>query len=345
MGWVHRRRDLGNLIFIDVRDRGGIAQIVFNKELGAAAHARAEELRSEYVIAVRGNVAPRAKPNPELPSGEVEIFATELRLLNTAKTPPFVIEDEVSATEETRLRYRYLDMRRPQLQRNLALRHRVVLEMRRTLDALGFLSKSKTPMLTRSTPEGARDYLVPSRVHHALFLRAAAIAADVQAASDDRRLRQIFSDRPLFPRCDEKTYAPTCSTISSNWTSKCPSRARTTSSASSSRYWFASSPGRALPMQAMYPSLRMEYREAIKRFGSDKPDLRFGMELCDVTQHFAAGREKLRIEGNVQAMAAPGASAFSLLLLDRARRAGQEIGRARPLHCEGHCRRHHFFAR
>src|SRR5262249_32529121 len=128
MGWVHRRRDLGNLIFIDIRDRGGIAQIVFNKELGASAHARAEELRSEYVIAVSGKIAKRDKPNPELPSGEIEVFASELKLLNTSKTPPFVIEDEVSATEETRLRYRYLDMRRPQLQRNLALRHKVVLE-------------------------------------------------------------------------------------------------------------------------------------------------------------------------------------------------------------------------
>src|SRR5579872_5767792 len=130
MGWVHRRRDLGNLIFIDLRDRGGIAQIVFNKELSPVAHARAEELRSEYVVAIRGRVAPRQKPNPDLPSGEVEVFASELRLLNSAKTPPFLIEDEVTASEETRLRYRYLDLRRAQLQRNLALRHRVVLEMR-----------------------------------------------------------------------------------------------------------------------------------------------------------------------------------------------------------------------
>ena len=168
MGWVHRRRDLGNLIFIDLRDRGGIAQIVFNKELVAAAHARAEELRSEYVVAVRGKVARRARPNPELPSGEVEVFASELHILNTAKTPPFVVEDEVTAGEETRLRYRYLDLRRPQLQRNLALRHRIVLEMRKTLDALGFY-EIETPMLTRSTPEGARDYLVPSRVHHGHF--------------------------------------------------------------------------------------------------------------------------------------------------------------------------------
>src|ERR1700688_2769617 len=125
MGWVHRRRDLGNLIFIDLRDRGGIAQIVFNKELGAAAHARAEELRSEFVVAIRGRIARRQKPNPELASGEVEMFASELRILNTAKTPPFVVEDEVNASEETRLHYRYLDLRRSHLQHNIALRHKI----------------------------------------------------------------------------------------------------------------------------------------------------------------------------------------------------------------------------
>ncbi|PYU30888.1 MAG: aspartate--tRNA ligase, partial [Acidobacteria bacterium] len=168
MGWVHRRRDLGNIIFIDLRDRGGIAQIVFNKELAPAAHARAEELRAEYVMAVRGRVSRRQKPNPELASGEVEVFAAELRILNMAKTPPFVVEDEVSASEETRLHYRYLDLRRSRPRRNIALRHKIVLEIRRTLDGLGFY-EIETPMLTRSTPEGARDYLVPSRIHHGQF--------------------------------------------------------------------------------------------------------------------------------------------------------------------------------
>src|SRR3984957_8474119 len=168
MGWVHRRRDLGNLIFIDLRDRSGLAQIVFNKELCPAAHGRAEELRGEYVMAVRGRVERRQKANPELASGEVEIFASELRILNTAKTPPFVVEDEINASEETRLRYRFLDLRRPRPQRNLALRHRIVLEIRKAMDALGFY-EIETPILTRSTPEGARDYLVPSRIHHGQF--------------------------------------------------------------------------------------------------------------------------------------------------------------------------------
>src|SRR5690349_6123652 len=168
MGWVHRRRDLGNIIFIDLRDRGGIAQIVFNKELAPAAHARAEELRAEYVIAVRGRVSRRQKPNPDLASGEVEVFASELRILNTAKTPPFVVEDEVSASEETRLHYRYLDLRRTRPQRNIALRHKIFLEIRRTLNELGFY-EIETPMLTRSPPARARDHLVASRVHHGQF--------------------------------------------------------------------------------------------------------------------------------------------------------------------------------
>ncbi|MGH9860839.1 MAG: amino acid--tRNA ligase-related protein, partial [Candidatus Acidiferrales bacterium] len=168
MGWVHRRRDLGQLIFIDVRDRAGIAQIVFNKETAPEAHAKAEQLRGEYVVAVEGRVVRRAKPNPEIPTGEVEVMAAKLHLLNTAKTPPFQIEDEINATEETRLRYRYLDLRRAKPHANLALRHRVILEIRKAMDELGFY-EVETPMLTRATPEGARDYLVPSRVHPGNF--------------------------------------------------------------------------------------------------------------------------------------------------------------------------------
>jgi len=167
LGWVHRRRDLGQLIFIDIRDRAGIAQIVFNKEL-PDTHKKAEELRSEFVVAVEGRVLLRQKPNPELPTGEVEVMATRLHILNNAKTPPFMIEDDTNASEETRLRYRYLDLRRPRPHRNLELRHRVVFEIRKALDDLGFF-EIETPMLTRSTPEGARDYLVPSRLHHGQF--------------------------------------------------------------------------------------------------------------------------------------------------------------------------------
>src|SRR3984893_9734094 len=168
MGWVARRRDLGNLLFLDVRDRSGIVQVVFNKETHPEAHAKAEQARSEFVVAVEGKVIQRQKSNPELATGEVEIVASRLHILNTAKTPPFQKEAHINDAEETRLRSRYLDLRRPRPHRNLALRHKMFLEIRRTMDELGFL-EIETPVLTRSTPEGARDYLVPSRVHHRQF--------------------------------------------------------------------------------------------------------------------------------------------------------------------------------
>jgi aspartyl-tRNA synthetase len=320
MGWVHRRRDLGNLIFIDLRDRGGIAQIVFNKELVAAAHARAEELRSEYVVAVRGKVAPRAKPNPELPSGEVEVFASELHLLNTAKTPPFVVEDETTAGEETRLRYRYLDMRRPQLQRNIALRHRIVLEMRKTLDGLGFY-EIETPMLTRSTPEGARDYLVPSRIHHGHFY------ALPQSPQMFKQLLMIGGYDKYFQiaRCfrDEDLRADRQPDFTQlDLEMSFPQRDDIFGVIQQVMVRVCAVAG--VTVQA--PFRRMEYREALRRFGSDKPDLRFGMELCDVTPQFSAAREKLRIEGNVQAVVAPGAAAFSRKQLDELAEQAKKLG-------------------
>ena len=320
MGWVHRRRDLGNLIFIDLRDRGGIAQIVFNKELGEAAHARAEELRSEYVVALRGRVARRQKPNPELASGEVEIFATELRILNTAKTPPFVVEDEVNASEETRLHYRYLDLRRPRQQRHLALRHRVVLEIRKTMDALGFY-EIETPMLTRSTPEGARDYLVPSRVHHGQFYalpQSPQIFKQIlMIAGLDRyfQIARCFRDedlradrQPEFTQLDLEISFPrqqdVFDVIEQVMVRACA----------------------VAGIEIKAPFRHMEYREAIRRYGIDKPDLRFGMELQDVTAHFEAVRERLHFEGNVQALVAPGAATYSRKQLDELAERAKELG-------------------
>jgi aspartyl-tRNA synthetase len=320
MGWVHRRRDLGNIIFIDLRDRGGLAQIVFNKELAPAAHARAEELRGEYVMAVRGRVARRQKPNPDLASGEVEVFASELRILNTAKTPPFVVEDEVSASEETRLRYRYLDLRRSHLQKNIALRHKIFLEIRRTLNELGFY-EIETPMLTRSTPEGARDYLVPSRVHHGQFY---ALPQSPQMfkqllmiAGLDRyfQLVRCFRDedlradrQPEFTQLDLEMSFPTQETvfgvIEQVMVRACA----------------------AAGIDVKAPFRHMEYREAIKRYGIDKPDLRFGMELQEVTEHFAAAREKLHLEGSVHALVAPGAASFSRKQLDELGEQAKGLG-------------------
>jgi aspartyl-tRNA synthetase len=320
MGWVHRRRDLGQLIFLDVRDRSGIAQVVLNKEQNPVAHARAEEVRGEYVVAVRGRVVQRQKANPDLASGEVEVIGHELRLLNTAKTPPFMVEDEVNASEETRLRYRYIDLRRSRPKHNIALRHRVLLEIRRTLDELGFY-EIETPMLTRSTPEGARDYLVPSRVHRGQFYalpQSPQIFKQILMISGMERYFQIvrcFRDedlradrQPEFTQLDLEMSFPTQDAIFGVIESV---MVRACSAA-------------GITVQGPFP--RLEYRDAIRRFGSDKPDLRFGMELHDVTSHFAAARDKFGFAGNVHALAAPGGAALSRKQLDELAERAKSLG-------------------
>jgi aspartyl-tRNA synthetase len=310
MGWVHRRRDLGQLIFIDLRDRAGLAQIVFNNELHPEAHAKAEELRSEFVVAVEGRVIRRQKANPDIASGEVEVMATRLHILNNSKTPPFQIEDEVTASEETRLRYRYLDLRRPRPHRNIELRHRILFEMRKALDELGFF-EIETPMLTRSTPEGARDYLVPSRVHHGQFYalpQSPQIFKQILMISGMDRYFQIvrcFRDedlradrQPEFTQLDLEMSFPTQETIFGVI----------------EKVMVAACAVAGITITA--PFRHMEYRDAIRRYGIDKPDLRFGKELCDVTALFSPVQERLRIEGSVQAVVAPGAATWSRKQLD-----------------------------
>jgi aspartyl-tRNA synthetase len=310
MGWVHRRRDLGQLIFIDLRDRAGIAQIVFNKELNPEAHAKAEQLRSEFVVALEGRVLRRQKANPDIASGEVEVMATRLHILNNSKTPPFQIEEEVTASEETRLRYRYLDLRRPKPHRNLELRHRIILEIRKALDEVGFF-EIETPMLTRSTPEGARDCLVPSRIHHGKFYalpQSPQIFKQILMISGMDRYFQIVrcfrdedfrADRQLeFTQLDLEMSFPRQQDIFE--VIECVME-RTCA---------------VVGVQAKGPFRHLDYKDALRRYGSDKPDLRFGMELHDVTQFFASGREKLQIEGNVQAVVAPAGAAWSRKQLD-----------------------------
>ena len=310
MGWVHRRRDLGQLIFIDLRDRAGIAQIVFNKELNPEAHAKAEELRSEFVVAVEGRVIQRQKANPEIATGEVEIAATKLHILNNSKTPPFQIEDEVTASEETRLRYRYLDLRRPRPHRNIELRHRVFFEIRKTLDEMGFF-EIETPILTRSTPEGARDCLVPSRVHHGQFYalpQSPQIFKQILMISGMDRYFQIvrcFRDedlradrQPEFTQLDLEMSFPRQQDIF-----EAIERVMERACA-------------VVGVQAKGPFRHLDYKEALRRYGSDKPDLRFGMELQNVTPHFEPVRATLHIEGNVQAVVAPGAAGWSRKQLD-----------------------------
>ena len=170
MGWVQRRRDHGGVIFIDLRARGGLTQVVFNPEVDQAVHAKAHAIRSEYVLAVRGTIdhRPQGMVNSNLVTGEIEVMVTELKILNPAETPPFLIEDSVDVSENVRLTHRHLDLRRPQLQQNIILRHRAASSVRNYLNTNGFID-IETPVLTRSTPEGARDYLVPSRVNPGQF--------------------------------------------------------------------------------------------------------------------------------------------------------------------------------
>jgi aspartyl-tRNA synthetase len=310
MGWVHRRRDLGQLIFIDLRDRAGIAQIVFNKELHPEAHKKAEELRSEFVVAVEGRILRRQKANPEISTGEVEVMATRLHILNNAKTPPFQIEEEVTASEETRLRYRYLDLRRPRPHRNIELRHQIVLEMRKALDELGFF-EIETPMLTRSTPEGARDYLVPSRIHHGQFYalpQSPQIFKQILMISGMDRYFQIvrcFRDedlradrQPEFTQLDLEMSFPRQQDIF-EVIEQVMERVLA-----------------LIGVKVSRPFRHIDYKEVLQRYGSDKPDLRFGMELHSVTQFFEPARATLHFEGNVQAVVAPGAATWSRKQLD-----------------------------
>jgi aspartyl-tRNA synthetase len=320
MGWVHRRRDLGQLIFIDLRDRAGIAQIVFNKEVDATAHKTAEELRSEFVVAVKGKVVRRQKDNPEIPSGGVEVMASELFILNNSKTPPFQIEDEVTASEETRLRYRYLDLRRPKLHSNIELRHRIVLEMRKTLDELGFF-EIETPLLTRSTPEGARDCLVPSRIHHGQFYalpQSPQIFKQILMISGMDRYFQICkcirdedfrADRQLeFTQLDLEMSFPRQQDIFEA-IERVMQRVLS-----------------LIGVRVERPFRHLDYKEALRLYGSDKPDLRFGMELHNVTAHFEPARETFKFEGNVQAVVAPGAAAWSRKQIDELTEAGKSAG-------------------
>ncbi len=310
MGWVHRRRDLGQLIFLDLRDRDGLTQIVCNKEKNPDAHARADECRPEYVVAVEGTVAKREKPNPNLATGEVEVVASRVYLLNDARTPPFQIEDEITASEETRLRHRFLDLRRPKMQSNLRARHQIALAMRAALDALGFY-EIETPFLTRSTPEGARDYLVPSRVHPGHFYalpQSPQLFKQLLMISGFDRYFQIvrcFRDEDL--RADRQ---PEFTQLDLELTFATPDRVF----AVIERVMQAVM--EAVGLKCAPPFPRLTHAQALARFGSDKPDTRFAMELVDISSAFGDARETLRVGLPVHGIVAPGAAGFSRKQLD-----------------------------
>ena len=321
LGWVARRRDLGNLLFLDVRDRTGIVQVVFNKETQPEAHAKAEHARSEFVVGVEGHVVKREKVNPDLATGEVELIAAKLHVLNNAKTPPFPIEDQINAAEETRLRFRYLDLRRPKPHANLALRHKIILEIRKVMDEMGFI-EVETPMLTRSTPEGARDYLVPSRVHHGQFYalpQSPQIFKQILMIGGLDRYFQIvkcFRDedlradrQPEFTQLDLEMSFPRQEDIF-HVIEQVMVRAAAVA---------------GIKAEAPFP--HMLYKDVIRKYGSDKPDMRFGMELCEVTACFPAeAKQKLQIEGNVFALAAPGAAGYSRKQLDELTDKAKSLG-------------------
>ena len=199
MGWVNRRRDLGNLIFIDLRDRTGITQVALDREASAALHDKAAGLRNEFVVAVCGTVKVREAVNKNMPTGEIEVVASDLRLLNTSEVPPFLPTETVNASEELKLKYRYLDLRRTEMQFNLQMRHNVALAIREYLSSQGFL-EIETPIMTRSTPEGARDYLVPSRVHPGEFYALPQSPQIFKQILMISRLRPLLPGRALLPR-------------------------------------------------------------------------------------------------------------------------------------------------
>ena len=282
-GWVSRRRDHGGLIFVDLRDRSGLVQVVIDEAaIGEEAFHKAETIRNEFVVAVRGNVRARSQEtvNPNMETGMIEIVVEELRILNSAKTPPFYIQDGIEVDEMLRLKYRYLDLRRPEMQKNLMLRHRVTKIMRDYFDRNGFL-EIETPMLCKSTPEGARDFLVPSRLNPGEFYalpQSPQIYKQILMISGMEKYFQIvrcFRDedlradrQPEFTQLDIEMSFVDQETI-------------LTMMEGMMGEIFQKALDREIPAKF----LRMTWDEAMERYGSDKPDLRFGMELMDISEH------------------------------------------------------------
>ncbi len=317
MGWVARRRDMGHLIFIDLRDREGITQILFNPDHSAESHGKAKDLRSEYVIAVRGRVIERDAQtvNSSIATGEVEVMVSELFVLNEAKTPPFPLEDELTTAEDTRLKYRYLDLRRPCMTRNLRLRHQVAASVRRFMDAQGFY-EIETPVLTKSTPEGARDYLVPSRLQPGSFYalpQSPQIFKQLLMISGMDRYFQIvrcFRDEDL--RADRQ---PEFTQIDIEMSFARPETIfRLVEPLLSDIFSVA-----GIPIETPFP--RLSYHQAMEKYGSDKPDLRFGLEFIDFSSlfqdtDFLPFKNALDGGGQIKGICVPGCAGYSRKQLD-----------------------------
>jgi aspartyl-tRNA synthetase len=318
MGWVQRRRDHGGLIFIDLRDREGIVQLALDPERDPEAHGKADRVRNEYVIAVKGTVSPRPAGtiNPKMKTGEVEVEVAELRILNVAKTPPFMVEDGVDVAENIRLKHRYLDLRRPSLQQNLMLRHRVARTVRSYLDAQGFL-EIETPVLTKSTPEGARDYLVPSRVNPGTFYalpQSPQLFKQLLMVSGFDRYCQIvkcFRDEDL--RADRQ---PEFTQIDCEM-----SFVDREDVMGVMEGMIATVFRDAIGVDVELPMQRITYAEALDRFGVDNPDLRFGLELVELSElvkdsGFKVFADVVKGGGIVKALNAKGCGTFSRKEID-----------------------------
>ncbi len=305
-GWVQKRRDLGNLIFVDLRDREGIVQLVFSQEFGAKALEIAENIRSEYVIEVEGKVVKRANANPNMKTGQIEVEVSKITVLNEAKTTPFDISDDINASDDLRLQYRYLDLRRPEMLKALKIRNRITQAVHRYLDENNFLD-IETPYLTRSTPEGARDYLVPSRVYpghfYALPQSPQLFKQLLMGAGVDRyyQIARCFRDedlrgdrQPEFTQIDMEMSFMTAEEIQTMTEGLLKAVMKD-----------------ALGVELKTPIKRITWNEAMDRFGSDKPDMRFGMELINMADAVAGAGFKvfdstLENGGQVKAIVVPG---------------------------------------
>lgn len=327
-GWVQRRRDHGGLIFIDLRDRWGIVQVVVDPQTAPAAHGAAESVRNEYVLSVQGNVRrrPEGTENPKLKTGEIEVATDHIYILNPSKTPPFPITDEAEVDELIRLKYRYLDLRRPAMQERLILRHRIIKLMRDFLDARGFI-EVETPVLIKSTPEGARDYLVPSRLYpghfYALPQSPQQLKQLLMVAGMERyfQIARCFRDedpradrQPEFTQLDlEMSFVtqddilgviePLVIEIVEKLSDK----------------------------EVLKPFPRLTYAEAMERFGTDKPDMRFGLELADISDvvadsQFQVFRGALDKGGQVKAILGPGLAGYSRREIDEVTALAKTFG-------------------
>ncbi len=318
MGWVQKSRNKGGIIFVDLRDRSGILQVIFEEaKCGAESFAKAEKLRSEFVAAITGTVAARGGAvNENLATGDIEVIATDIRILAEAETPPFPIEENSKTKEDLRLKYRYLDLRRPDLQRNIMMRSKVTTLTRAFLAGEGFI-EIETPTLCKSTPEGARDYLVPSRIHPGEFYalpQSPQIYKQLLMCSGYDRYFQIArcyrdedlrADRqPEFTQIDmELSFVDVDDVIDVN------------------ERFLAKLFKEVLNVDVQLPIQRMTYKEAMERFGSDKPDLRFGMELCDVTDvvkdcEFVVFKSAIENGGSVRGINANGQGAMPRKKID-----------------------------